>query len=519
MRLRLSLAILAFCSFPSMSFAGPEIVVKNGRIVDLGDVWTGSVIHYEYLIANTGDADLSIIGISKNCNCTEVQPDNHVIAPGDSSVISIEIDTIRKKGETSADIVLETNTEQRYYFLKLLMNCIPEGQEKAQLTNRVKKAARSFRKRHARNAISRMRYTYAVTADDRYVEFVGYDGYVYLTDFTLRSRRAGRIKDRCRNLWYPTSGMCSYAWDVSGSDTLPSRSVSFPGQVSLAEQLSIQYNDRPNVRNITDYIRMVEVCSPLNPRYTNRYEYWPERSDNPDYLAVGFRTKEEAFPKRVRLNASGEMFFDIRTGRVIKMTVRNWIDYWTSFPYRRMKGIPQTLTTETLEIGFQDIDNETFLDYADLKVQWKDRLADGATYYVSVNRRRKPCDNRLKEHQYIKYYDQTSLSKKLPDKVIIDGELGYFSFYAPYDSTRWSAYDVPWLNWPILERDLFLNGESLKRQAELSSFQKEIGGYTTQDSDAELRLRNQLLRSTQIIKDAIKSPEDPFSGIKPYVLD
>ena len=103
--------------------------------------------------------------------------------------------------------------------------------------------------------------------------------------------------------------------------------------------------------------------------------------------------------------------------------------------------------------------------------------------------------------------------------MIIDGELGYFSFYAPYDSTRWSAYDVPWLNWPILERDLFLNGESLKRQAELSSFQKEIGGYTTQDLDAELRLRNQLLRSTQIIKDAIKSPEDPFSGIKPYVLD
>ncbi len=70
---------------------GPLLRFENKEI-DIGYFDADSVQTARVKIYNRGDADLSIINIFTDCRCTRQQIDKRVIAPGDSTTVTVEYD-------------------------------------------------------------------------------------------------------------------------------------------------------------------------------------------------------------------------------------------------------------------------------------------------------------------------------------------------------------------------------------------------------------------------------------------
>ena len=488
----------AFLLSSVLLFSSPVLSVEGPRIYDCGEVLSGEIVKHDFILQNKGDTKIHILDIVKTCNCTQAFADSQYAAPGGTIRVSVILDTKGKKGKTSADVIIVTDSEQSELVLKVVMNCLePDSRpEKNRLAGRiVRRMSRDFRQNYAREYVSKIRYIYTVEADNHFVDLLGYEGYVYSHRLNFTSRRPGVLQDKNRNLWYPESRILSMAWNPRGTDTLPSRSVVVAGRMKPDEKLATQYVDNPSVGNVTGYKRMLEVCSPLNPRQNHNYNYWIEREQN-DLLTIGFRTKEGCFPRRTRLFASGSMVIDMKRNRIRQVKISDWVDYWTSFPYRRVKSIPRSITSHSLELVFASVGNRIVASYALFDVQWHENdKYESSDFYVSINRRRDPGKFRQKEHQEIHYMDHLFLSKALNKEMIYVGELGYTTMLAPYYPEHWTRETVPWLDWERLEKELGRGDTSLYKQAEIMS-QHSIANIVLSREDTP-RIEKRLMQGAQ----------------------
>ena len=479
-------------------FSSPVLSVEEPRIVDCGEVISGEIIEHDFILLNNGDTQIHVLDIIKTCNCTQAFADRRYAAPGDTIKVSVKVDTNGKKGKTAADVIVITDSDQSELVLKVVMTCLePDSRPKMhrRAAHIVRKMGRDFRKNYAREYVSKMRYIYTVEADDHFVDMLGYEGYVYSHRLSFISRRPGVLLDKNRNLWYPKSRILSMAWNPRGTDTLPSRRVVVAGRKKLDEKLATQYVDIPSVGNVTGYKRMLEVCSPLNPKQNRNYTYWIE-SERDDLVTIGFRTISGRFPRRTRLFASGSLVIDMKRNRICQVMISDWVDYWTSFPYRRVKTIPRSITSHSLEVVFASVGNRIVASYASFDVLWREYdKCESSDFYVSINRRRNPGEFHLKEHQEIHYMDHVFMSKALNKEMINIGELGYSTMLAPYCPEQWTRETVPWLDWDRLEKDLGRGGTSLYKQAEIIS-QHNIGNIELSREDTP-RIEKRFLRGVQ----------------------
>lgn len=414
--------------------ASSGLVSSGGRIYDYGDIQAGDTAEHVFVVKNTSRDTVVILSARKSCNCTDVEIGHRIIAPDDS----------------------------------------PSAKKL------IRRMAGRFSRRYARNYISSILYTYTVLAGGKYRELVGYEGYLHSGRFTQRSRRAGRIKDTSRGQWFPVSGVRSFAWNSAGTDTLPARGISFAAKgVSKRDELKTDYSDRPNNRNVYEYKRMAEVCSPLNPRHLRHFDYWIE-GEKDDVWIVGFKTRQDCFPGRVRLYARGIIRMTKDTFVPETVCIEDWVDYWTSFPYRRDPEIPESFTHHKLTLGYKETDGRIVSESAALDISWKtqDKLPDGADYYVSVSRRSKPWRDGLEEHQHLEYMESSVLSRKLDKKTVMDGEIGYTCFYAPFIPGRWNQALVPWLDWDKVTEDLEGCGVPFAEQVRRNYSMDEFGGFS-----------------------------------------
>ena len=120
-----------FCSFAQE----PKLVFIDKRITKSEDVKAGEIVKKNIRIKNTGDADLLITNYKGSCNCTKVELPK-VIKPGKEGKINIEIDTTGKQGMNTITILIETNTTQKDYIVRIDMNIVSEKIP----SNRIKKS-------------------------------------------------------------------------------------------------------------------------------------------------------------------------------------------------------------------------------------------------------------------------------------------------------------------------------------------------------------------------------------------
>ena len=77
-------------------------------IKDFGTVPKGQKITHQFLVKNTGTADLEIIAAKPACGCTVADFDK-IIKPGQTGKVTASVDTVTFAGPTSKSVTLETN--------------------------------------------------------------------------------------------------------------------------------------------------------------------------------------------------------------------------------------------------------------------------------------------------------------------------------------------------------------------------------------------------------------------------
>jgi len=110
MSLPRSAAILALVATvaPAITFAAAPSAVIPSRDIKLDAVVKGEEIHHQFVIENTGDAELTIDRVASSCGCTVTSFDRS-IAAGESGVIDVTIDTTSLSGESVTTIKAFTN--------------------------------------------------------------------------------------------------------------------------------------------------------------------------------------------------------------------------------------------------------------------------------------------------------------------------------------------------------------------------------------------------------------------------
>ena len=74
-----------------------------------GEVNQGSKVVHDFVVENTGDADLIISKIIPGCGCTAASASSDPIVPGSKNTIHVEFDTSGFSGQKTKDIMVYTN--------------------------------------------------------------------------------------------------------------------------------------------------------------------------------------------------------------------------------------------------------------------------------------------------------------------------------------------------------------------------------------------------------------------------
>lgn len=105
-------------------WAKSQLTFIDKRIINIGDVEEGTLVHRKIKIKNDGNTPLILMKPIKSCNCTAVRFSREVINPSDTGVIEVEINTENKQGTNVVTVIIVANTEQQEHVLRISMNVI-----------------------------------------------------------------------------------------------------------------------------------------------------------------------------------------------------------------------------------------------------------------------------------------------------------------------------------------------------------------------------------------------------------
>ena len=77
---------------------------------DFGYINEGDKVTTEFVVKNTGDADLVIVSAVGSCGCTVPDYKKEPIKPGESAPIKVTFDSTGKPGQQQKTVTLTTNT-------------------------------------------------------------------------------------------------------------------------------------------------------------------------------------------------------------------------------------------------------------------------------------------------------------------------------------------------------------------------------------------------------------------------
>ena len=97
----------------------------DNKMIDIGDVYQNTIVFQDFVLKNTGEYPLIIYYVSPDCNCTDYFLSTQVAIPGDSIVITLEVNMKNKdKGMFMLNTVLRANTSDQMYRLRLQGNLL-----------------------------------------------------------------------------------------------------------------------------------------------------------------------------------------------------------------------------------------------------------------------------------------------------------------------------------------------------------------------------------------------------------
>ena len=93
---------------PSDTLISQKVRIPE-RTYNFGRIQQGEKARHDYLIFNDGQKDLKIHQAKNTCGCIKTSFSKNIIAPGDSSLATIEFDSFGKDGSTSNESLIFVN--------------------------------------------------------------------------------------------------------------------------------------------------------------------------------------------------------------------------------------------------------------------------------------------------------------------------------------------------------------------------------------------------------------------------
>ncbi len=93
---------------------------------DFGNINEGEKVTTEFILKNTGEADLVIVSAVGSCGCTVPEPPKEPIKPGESAPIKVTFDSTGKPGQQEKTVTITSNTANGKETCKIMANVTPD---------------------------------------------------------------------------------------------------------------------------------------------------------------------------------------------------------------------------------------------------------------------------------------------------------------------------------------------------------------------------------------------------------
>jgi hypothetical protein len=108
----LSSLVLTACTNTEVVEVGNKTSMMVEPVFDAGELVKGEVIRAKFEVENTGEYPLVIAEVKGSCSCTVASKPEDPIAPGESGIITAEVDTERTStGLITKSVRIVANTE------------------------------------------------------------------------------------------------------------------------------------------------------------------------------------------------------------------------------------------------------------------------------------------------------------------------------------------------------------------------------------------------------------------------
>ncbi|HWD19561.1 MAG TPA: DUF1573 domain-containing protein [Verrucomicrobiae bacterium] len=111
-------AAVAQPALPPTPEAGPKIIFDSQNY-EFGKVTQGAFIRHDFVVSNGGNATLNITDVHPGCGCTTAGTWPHELAPGQSGIIPIQINSQNLSGKIRKSVTVSSNDKRNPTMLEL----------------------------------------------------------------------------------------------------------------------------------------------------------------------------------------------------------------------------------------------------------------------------------------------------------------------------------------------------------------------------------------------------------------
>ena len=373
--------------------------------------------------------------------------------------------------------------------------------------NLVKEMAIIFSQNYAENYASSVIHLRTLKSNERYREFTGLQGIFFSVNFNQSNKKL-YFEDKNSLNWLPISVMRSDPFVTINNKVLPKCAVFLPpgSQVQMfsKESMKIEYHDYPDQHALV-MKRALEIFSPLNPTHLKNFSYSVnssyKRGDDKIYV-INFETKDQAFPKHTKIYGKGIFYYNVTTKLVEKVVMENHQDQYSMFPRWKVRKLLPSATHHVIEVTYCCQDKQIFTKSIKLNVEWIDPQVEANFYMVTLNPRRNPIKNNLKELEYYEFDKFIVLDKSKKRQVMPYLALNAwdkFYYVAPFDLKAWTKMKWGDIDKEKLFRELSLPDRSLIQQAEKNGLDMQFR-YDVDQGEFYNMIRNLYRRVPRVLK-------------------
>lgn len=119
--------LLVFLGLSSAVFAQDEAVAQisfDEETFDFGEIKQGDVVEHEFVFKNTGNAPLQLTNVATTCGCTAPDWPREVIAPGETSKITVKFNSRGKRGTQKKVISIYSNASESIKRINITSNVL-----------------------------------------------------------------------------------------------------------------------------------------------------------------------------------------------------------------------------------------------------------------------------------------------------------------------------------------------------------------------------------------------------------